>query len=80
MRTKIQKWGHSLGLRIPRALAAEAQVEEGSMVDLTVAEGCLHIRRLAPSRYVLEELLKGIRPDNVHAEAFSDNPIGRETW
>jgi antitoxin component of MazEF toxin-antitoxin module len=29
MQAKIQKWGKSLGLRIPRSFAAEAQVEEG---------------------------------------------------
>jgi len=36
MQTKIQKWGNSLGLRIPRSFAAEAQVEEGATVDLSV--------------------------------------------
>ena len=30
MQTKIQKWGNSLGLWIPRSYAAEAQVKEGS--------------------------------------------------
>jgi len=36
MQTKIQKWGNSLGLRIPRSFAAEAQVAEGATVDLSV--------------------------------------------
>lgn len=39
MQTKIQKWGNSLGLRIPRTLAAEARVVEGSTVDLSVEGG-----------------------------------------
>jgi type I restriction enzyme R subunit len=36
MQTRIQKWGNSLGLRIPRSLAAEAQVADGAAVDLSV--------------------------------------------
>jgi antitoxin MazE len=80
MQTRIQKWGHSLGLRIPRALAAEAQVEEGQEVDLTVQNGCLRIRPLRPRRYALTELLKRVTPDNIHAEISSGEPIGRETW
>jgi antitoxin MazE len=41
MQTKIQKWGNSLGLRIPRSFAAEAQVKEGAAVDLSVEDGRL---------------------------------------
>ena len=32
MVTKIQKWGNSLGLRIPKSFAAEANIEAGSEV------------------------------------------------
>jgi hypothetical protein len=38
MQTRIQKWGNSLGLRIPRSIAAEAQMREGATVDLSVGE------------------------------------------
>jgi len=31
-RTQIAKWGNSLGLRLPKAVAAEAQVGEGDTV------------------------------------------------
>jgi len=37
MRTKIRKWGNSLGLRIPKALAEEISVGEGSAVEITVS-------------------------------------------
>jgi antitoxin MazE len=79
MQTKIQKWGISLGLRIPRALAAEAQVVEGQAVDLIVENGCLQIRPLRFRRYALGELLKGVTPDNIHAE-ISTGPVGREIF
>jgi antitoxin MazE len=80
VQTKIQKWGNSLGLRIPRALAIQAQVEEGSMVDLTIENGSLRIHPLKPRRYILQELLKGITPHNLHDEILNLDPVGREEW
>ena len=53
MQTKIQKWGNSLGLRIPCSFAAEAQVEEGSTVDLSVENGLLLVRPLRARTYAL---------------------------
>lgn len=41
MRVKVQKWGNSLALRIPKAFAEEAEVSEGGVVDLSVEDGNL---------------------------------------
>jgi len=41
MLTRIQKWGNSLGLRIPKSFAAEVEVEAGSTVDIRVENGDL---------------------------------------
>jgi antitoxin MazE len=65
MQTKIRKWGNSLGLRIPRSFAVEAQVEEGSTVDLSVRSG---------------RLLKRVTPRNLHGEIATGEPVGREVW
>jgi antitoxin MazE len=80
MQTKIQKWGNSLGLRIPRSFAAEAQVEEGSTVDLSVENGRLLVRPLRARKYALSELLKKVNPRNVHGEVPTGKPLGREGW
>jgi antitoxin MazE len=80
MRTKVRKWGNSLGVRIPKAFAEEAAVGEGSTVDVSVAEGRIVVTPLAPRRYTLEKLLLGITPENRHAEIDSGTPRGREAW
>ena len=80
MQTRIQKWGNSLGLRIPRAFAAEAEVEEGSTVDLSVENGCLRVRPVRPRRFHLRDLLKGIRRSNLHPEVGTGDAVGREGW
>jgi antitoxin MazE len=80
MHTKIQKWGNSLGLRIPRSYAEEAQVEEGSIVDVSVENGCLRIRPLRARKYLLSDLLKRISRKNLHAEIATGDAVGREAW
>lgn len=80
MQTKVQKWGNSLGLRIPRSFAAEAQVEEGSTVDLSVENGSLLIRPVRARKYVLRQLLKSIDRRNLHREVPTGEAVGRETW
>ena len=80
MQTKIQKWGNSLGLRIPRAFAAEVQVEEGSTVDLSVEDGRLLVRPLRGRKYAVSDLLKKVTRRNLHGEVPTGGPTGREIW
>ena len=80
MVTKIQKWGNSLGLRIPKSFAKEAGVEEGSAVDLSIEGGNLVIKTVRPLRYELGDLLSDIRKDNLHDEISTGQPVGREAW
>ena len=80
MQTKIQKWGNSLGLRIPRSFAAEAQVQEGSTVDLSVENGGLRVRPLRTRRYALSVLLRKVKRGNLHREVRTGEPTGREAW
>ena len=80
METRIQKWGNSLGLRIPRSFAAEARVEEGSPVDLSVENGRLLVRPLRTRKYALRALLKKVTPRNLHTEVRTGKPVGREAW
>lgn len=80
MQTKVQKWGNSLGLRIPRSFAAEAEVEEGSTVDLSVQNGSLLVRPLRTRKYALRALLKKVKPRNLHREIKTGKRVGREAW
>lgn len=80
MLTKVQKWGNSLGFRIPKSFAEEAGVSDGSPVDLSVSDGRLVIRPIRQTRYELDDLLTGVTDDNVHDEFSSGEPRGRENW
>lgn len=80
MLTKIQKWGNSLGLRIPKSFADEAHVRQGSTVDLAVRDGQLVIKPILRPTFDLEELLSHVSKSNVHDEIDAGSPLGREAW
>ena len=80
MRTKVLKWGNSLGLRIPRSFAADIQVSEGTPVDLTMENGQLIVRVAMDREWSLEELLAGVHPENLHAEIDTGGSVGGESW
>jgi len=80
MQTKIQRCSNSLELRIPRSFAAEAGVEAGSEVDLSVRDGDLVVRAAKRRTYRLSELPGKVTAKNQHGEVDTDEPIGREVW
>lgn len=80
MLTKIQKWGNSLGLRIPKSFALEAEVEDGSTVDIAIENGELIIRPVRRLRLRLEDLLAEVTPQNLHKELDSGSAVGQEEW
>ncbi len=80
MQTRIQRWGNSLGLRIPKAFAEEAGVDDGSPVDISFRGGKIIVRPTRRRRLRLDDLLREVRPDNMHDPADSGAPRGKETW
>ena len=80
MKTKVQKWGNSLALRIPRPLAAGANVAAGTTVDIALREGKLIVEPIHAPHYDLDELLAGIDTTNLHAETATGTRVGREIW
>lgn len=80
MQTKIQRWGNSLALRIPKPLAEQVGLCQGGLVDLRVEEGALSLRPIAPSEYDLDALLDLITDENRHDEIDTGGPVGDEVW
>lgn len=80
MISRVQKWGNSLAVRIPRGFASDTGLVEGSEVDLKLEDGDIRIRRVPPRKYRLEELLADIRADNIHGEVDAGESVGREVW
>lgn len=80
MKTRAQRWGNSLAVRIPRAFADEMSIGDGSAVDLHVVEGALVVEPCAPAALVLADLLAGVTEENIHEAVEWGPPRGREVW
>jgi len=80
MHTKIQKWGNSLALRIPKVFAEQVKIQKGSDVDISVDDGKLLISVISEEEYSLEDFLSKIDENNIHEEITFGNSVGREVW
>jgi antitoxin MazE len=80
MKTRVQKWGNSLALRIPKAFAAEAGLRADDAVELSLIGGALVVKAVKPPAPTLAELLRGITDDNLPGEWDTGPAAGKEAW
>jgi antitoxin MazE len=78
--TKLAKWGNSLAVRIPQAVAKEARLREGDSLAVDLDRDGSIILRSAPKRYELAALVSRITPKNRHRETSWGGPQGKEVW
>jgi antitoxin MazE len=80
MFTKVQKWGNSLALRIPKAFALDAQLDNNSVVEVSLVDGQIVIKPVTSQAWSLEQLLSGVTSNNLHHETDTDGAVGNEVW
>ena len=81
MNIQITKWGNSLGLRIPSAIAKELGLHDGSQLDLQEIQGSLVLRPVQTNpEYSLEAMLAEITPETLHEETDWGISKGKEAW
>ena len=80
MKTRVQKWGNSLALRIPKSFADEAGLCKETPVELSLADGKLVITPLSAPEPTLKQLLAGVTRENLHREFDTGPAVGNETW
>jgi antitoxin MazE len=78
MKSYVQKWGNSLAVRIPKSFAVEAGLHANAPVELSLGKGSLIVRSIKPSPPTLEELLKGVTPENSPGEWDTGPAVGKE--
>ena len=80
MRTKVQKWGNSLAVRIPKIFAEEVGLTDETSIELRLVKGGLVIEPTSEYAPTLAELLDGITDENRHEEFSWGGPVGDELW
>jgi len=80
MKTRVQKWGNSLAVRIPKTFAEEVGLTDDSPVELRLFKGGLLLEPSPAWAPTLAELLDGVTDSNLHDEVDSGAPQGSEAW
>ena len=78
MTTKVQKWGNSYAVRIPKNFIEDLKLRDGFEVELTIHNKSLVIKEKNQKTYSLKELLKGITPEDRNEIMFDDVEVGKE--
>jgi len=80
MRSKVQLWGNSLALRIPKYIANQIKINNGSDIDVSLEDEKIIIRPIKRRRESLDYLLSKIDKNNIHKEEDFGEPVGGEIW
>jgi Growth regulator len=77
MQAVVQKWGNSLGIRIPSAYAQDFNLRNGSTVEILQDQGKIVI---CPKKQSLDDLVSRITDANRHEETDTGFSMGNEAW
>ena len=80
MKTRVQKWGNSLALRIPKSFADEVGLQRDTPVEVSLADGKLIIKPVRKPNLTLKQLLSQVNAENLHEEIDTGTRVGNETW
>ena len=76
-KAQVAKWGNSLAVRIPKAVAEQARLQEGDAVLIEVLSGHIEVR---PAERIptLAELVAQITPENRYEKTDWGPDVGKE--
>lgn len=82
MKTKAQKWGNSLAVRVPRGVGEQVGLKTGDVVEIAVVKGSIVLTPTAPhaTSCELKNLVKGITRANLYKEEELGKPEWCEAW
>ena len=80
MLTRVQRWGNSLALRIPKSFATEIGLSQNSSVEISFVDGRIIVVPVVKRKLTLNQLLAQVTEENLHAEVDTGSAIGREAW
>jgi antitoxin MazE len=77
---RVQRWGNSLAVRIPKPFALEIGLEQNTLVTVSISEGKLLLEPIVEPKYTLEQMLAEVTEDNLHHEVETGEAVGNEVW
>ena len=75
----VAKWGNSLAIRIPKNVAEQTNLTEGTAVSIDVTNNNIVISP-KKTEYTLDDLLAGASSEDFEGEYDWGEPVGEEIW
>lgn len=76
----IQKWGNSQGIRIPKFILEQINLDANSNVSITVKGDSIIIKKAAKKHITLAERFAGYTGETPNGEYDWGEPQGEEIW
>ena len=76
-KSHVARWGSSLAVRIPKSIAEQWGVHEGSAIEIVSRGEQVVMRKRA---YNLTDMLAQVTDGNLHPELGAGPALGNEEW
>lgn len=77
--SRVQPWGNSQGIRIPKKILDAADIRTGSEVSVTLENSRIVIEGIKRKKNI-RELFEGYDGDTTTKETDWGSPVGKEIW
>jgi len=80
MLAKVQKWGNSQGVRLPKQILRDARISVGDDVEVSARSGRIVVKPLSKSKFDLADLVSRMPRNYKPREESFGKAVGKEEW
>ena len=78
--SKIQKWGNSQGIRIPKKMLETLDLKVNDSISIEEGENCLKIKKVEEKLSNIDKLFLNYDGEYEKIDLDWDNEVGKEVW
>ena len=78
--SKIQKWGNSQGIRIPKKMLETLDLKVNDSISIEEGENFLKIKKVEEKLSNIEKLFLNYEDEYEKIDLDWDNEVGKEIW
>ncbi|TDM21602.1 AbrB/MazE/SpoVT family DNA-binding domain-containing protein [Macrococcoides canis] len=80
MQVSLQRWGNSQGIRIPKSIVNEMNLDKNQKFDLTMQDEKIILTKQQQNVSLIRELFENYKTENKQSEFDWGKPRGNEVW
>jgi antitoxin MazE len=80
MEIKLQKWGNSYGIRVPKSILDSLNIKSNDLLNIVQEDNKIIITKTNKNKISLENLFMNYSGDNLSKDFCWDENIGSEIW